>query len=343
VSVLLTGATGFLGMEVLARLLEQGEREVVAVVRARDDAHARERLDEVLRTLGVPGSDAVRAVAGDLRAEALGVRAPDVTEIIHCAASISFTLPLDEAREVNVVGTRQVLALARRLPALRRVVHVSTAYVAGAHRGVFGEDDLDVGQAFRNSYERSKHETERMLRGEATDLPLVVARPSIVVGESGSGWTPAFNVLYWPLRAYERGLLDRLPALPGGRLDVVPVDYVAAGLLDALDGDERGTVHLVAGEEAPTNAEVSRMAARALGRPEPAFDEAADLALAEAGVYLPYFDVETTFTRERAGAPPSLASYFDALIAYARRARWGKRPLSRAAASDDSQVPLRGR
>src|SRR5205085_3036978 len=115
---------------------------------------------------------------------------------------------------------------------------------------------------------------------------------------------------------------------------------VAAQLTALLERDVAGPVHLVAGEDAPTNAEVSRLAARALGRPEPAFDEAADLALAEAGVYLPYFDVETIFGRERAPAPPALASYFDALVAYARRARWGKRPVSRAAASADSQVRL---
>ena len=50
-TVFLTGATGFLGMEVLARLLEEGDREVLALVRASDDAAAERRLDDVLRTL----------------------------------------------------------------------------------------------------------------------------------------------------------------------------------------------------------------------------------------------------------------------------------------------------
>ena len=47
------------------------------------------------------------------------------------------------------------------------------------------------------------------------------------MGESDSGWTPAFNVLYWPLQAFSRGLFKELPALPTGRVDIVPVDYVA--------------------------------------------------------------------------------------------------------------------
>src|SRR3954451_23854205 len=105
-----------------------------------------------------------------------------------------------------------------------------------------------------------------MLRDEAADLPLVVARLSIVVGESTSGWTPAFNVLYWPLRAYARGLLDRLPAWPGGRLDVVAVDYVADGLVALLDDDGPGPVHLVAAERALTNRRLAQLAAETLGR-----------------------------------------------------------------------------
>ena len=91
---------------------------------------------------------------------------------------------------------------------LRRIVHVSTAYVSGRHAGEFGEGDLEVGQEFRNTYECSKYEAERLLRGVG-ELPLAIARPSIVVGHSASGWTSAFNVLYWPMRALERGLLRR--------------------------------------------------------------------------------------------------------------------------------------
>ena len=68
----------------------------------------------------------------------------------------------------------------------------------------------------------------------ASDLPLVIARPSIVVGDRYSGWTPAFNVIYWPLRAFARGMLDEVPANPDGVVDVVPVDYVADALVHLL-------------------------------------------------------------------------------------------------------------
>jgi thioester reductase-like protein len=114
--VLLTGATGFLGMEVLARLLERTDHEVVCVVRGDADA----RLEEVLATLysdGTPHRDRVQAIAGDLTGD---VAAPGPVDVVcHCAASISFDLPLDEARAINVEGTRAVLRLAREAGAGR--------------------------------------------------------------------------------------------------------------------------------------------------------------------------------------------------------------------------------
>ena len=194
-AVLLTGATGFLGMDALARLIERDDDQIVVLVRAQDDEGARERLNELLARLydAPPGGAArVRAVRGDLLEPGLGLSEQDrrwligsVERIIHCAASISFELPLEEAREINVQGVARVIELAREIAAggsLRRLVHVSTAYVSGRHSGEFAEDDLDVGQEFRNTYERSKNEAEQLLAG-ASDLPLAIARPSIVVGD----------------------------------------------------------------------------------------------------------------------------------------------------------------
>ena len=225
-TVFLTGATGFLGMEVLARLLEKGDRRVIALVRAADDAAAQGRLDDVMAKLWpdpAPYRDRARAVAGDVTADGLGLDAAtraavaeEAGAVMHCAASISFDLPLDEARRINVEGTREIIALAREVKAaggLERFIHVSTAYVAGITEGTFREDQLDAGQEFRNTYEQTKWEAEHVVN-DASDLDPVIARPSIVMGESGSGWTPAFNVLYWPIRAFSRGLFAEVPARP---------------------------------------------------------------------------------------------------------------------------------
>ena len=196
---------------------------------------------------------------------------PEIATIVHCGASISFDLPLEDARRINVDGTRAVLDLAERAGA--RVVHVSTAYVSGARPGRFGEDDLDLERPFRNSYERTKAEAELLVRGSGLDV--AVARPSIVVGESASGWTSAFNVLYFPLRAFARGLLDVVPADPDGLIDAIAVDHVVAGLL-ALHDDAAltGTYALAAGPAAVTVAELARAprapsAGRCRGSPRP--------------------------------------------------------------------------
>jgi len=356
---LLTGASGFLGLEVLARLLERGEGEVRTLIRGDDQAAADARLAAALDGLGVAGESRrrVRAVRGELTAAGLGLEdgeadrlAAEVTEVVHCAASVSFSLGLEEARAINVVGTGRVLDLARHIDQaghLERLVHVSTAFVAGRHSGRFTERDLFVDQEFRNTYERTKAEGEALVSGSASELPTVVVRPSIVVGESDSGWTPVFNVLYWPLRAFERGLLPAVPARPDARVDVVPADYVADAVVHLLRErpDVRGVVHATAGDGAITAERLLALACDAFGREMPEFVEATpELAerSEEAGRYLPYFDMDVIFDDARAREvlgpaglrAPALEDYFPAIADFAQRARWGKRPLTRAQARE---------
>jgi nucleoside-diphosphate-sugar epimerase len=340
-SVLLTGATGFLGMEVLVRLLERTSHDVLCLVRAADHDAAERRLDGVLDTLYRDASQyrsRVRALPGDLTS---GVRVPDeeIDVVCHCAASIAFDLPLEQAREINVEGTRSMLELAEAARA-RRFVHVSTAYVAGTHSGEFTEDML--GSDFRNTYEQTKCEAERLFE-DVAGMEVAIARPSIVMGESDTGWTPAFNVLYWPLRAFARGLFEQVPAKPEGRVDVVPVDYVADGIFKLVESDATGTFNLVSGPEASTCEELADLACAHFDRPRPPFVDTGESAGATAdehgAVYLPYFDMEVVFddsrTRELLGlSAPRLRTYFDTLMDYADLAKWGKRGSTREEAHE---------
>ncbi len=367
--VLLTGATGFVGMELLARYLERGRRRVVTLVRARDDLAARERIDVVLTNLfGAEAghyADRVEAVAAELTAPRLGLSsarcselAEQVTTIVHSAASVSFALPLQEAREINVEGTRRMLEFAeeaRRSPTgLERYGHISTAYVAGTHAGHFCENDLDVGQEFRNSYEQSKFEAEQLVRSHH-GLPFTILRPSIVVGDRRSGWTSAFNVLYWPLRAFARGLFTAVPGISSAPVDVVSVDYVADAIYALCDGGGAAgeTYHLTAGSSASTIGEIAQAASRYFKRPLPRVlspsewasfrggGEAERSALEGSSVYFPYFSVGTVFdeTATRARLEPlglvasPLGEYLERLLDFATRSRWGKRPIARNAAA----------
>jgi thioester reductase-like protein len=364
--VLITGATGFVGMEVLARYLERSRRRIVALVRASDDGAAAARIDGVLENLfGARAAEhrpRVQAHAAELTAPGLGLSqgvrerlACRVSTIVHSAASVSFTLPLEQARAINLEGTRRMLEFAeqaRQCGGLERYGHLSTAYVGGTHAGRFAEADLDVGQTFRNTYERSKFEAEQLVASHA-GLPYTIMRPSIVVGDRRSGWTAAFNVLYWPLRAVARGVFTAVPAVPSAPVDVVSVDYVADAVHELCEG-EGGigqTYHLTAGQNVSTFGEIAQAASRYFRRPLPQvlspseFDAwqggAVERAALEAGApYFAYFAIGTVFDQSAARArlePRGIRSsplndYLERLLDFATRSRWGKRPIARAEA-----------
>ena len=335
-AVLLTGATGFVGHEVLSRFLEAGDGTVFALVRAEDDDAAAARL---------PSHERLRAVAGDIEQPGLGLSdenvaelRSEVTTVVHCAASVSFDLPLDESRRINVDGTRRMVELAERCERLERFSYVSTAYVAGEPRALFREDQLDVGQPFRNPYELSKFEAERMLRERGADLPLQVLRPSIVVGDSRTGRTSSFNVLYGPLKAFAKGGIPAIPARRSSPVDIVPVNYVADRVHDLASSGPDGTFHLVAGRNATTVGRLLELSAEHLGKPSPAtlpprlyrrllhpWLRRRHRSLERMEVYFPYFEMRVRFDDRRLGPGPKVEGYFHRLIEFAERARWGRR------------------
>lgn len=372
-AILLTGATGFVGMALLARLLERTDRRVVLLVRAASQAEADARLGAVMDSVFDDPDrhdGRVEAVCGDLTAPGLGLGAEaeriaeEVCEIVHCAASVAFDLSLPESRSINVDGTRRVLELAERCSArgagLRRLTYVSTAYVAGDRRGWAHEGELDLGQGFHNAYERSKHEAEGLVWSSRERLPVTVVRPSVVVGERGTGWTASFNVIYGPLRAFAAGTYPVVPGRRGAIIDIVTVDHVADAILalTASPAAAGGTFHVVGGEHATTLGELAHLAAGRFERRAPRLvppriyesvlhplmlrraDPVARRRLKRTEVYFPYFSLDLRFDDRRARAlldplgirATPIGEYFDALIDFAEAARWGRIPIGRASA-----------
>ena len=335
-AVLLTGATGFVGREILSRFLARDDRQIYALVRADNDDDAAGRL---------PAHERLTAVAGDIEDPGLGLAnetgerlRSEVGTVLHCAASVAFDLPLPESRRVNVEGTRHVLDFARSCRNLERLSYVSTAYVAGEPGRLFREDELAVGQRFRNPYERSKFEAELALRRDGGDLPLQILRPSIVVGESTTGRTSSFNVLYGPLKAYARGKIPAIPARRDAPVDIVPVDYVADRVHELATGGPNGTFHLVAGRNATTVGRLLELSSEQLGRTEPVvlpprlyrrwvhpWLRRKYRGLRKMEVYFPYFSMRVRFDDRRLGPGPKVERYFHRLVRYAERARWGRR------------------
>lgn len=158
--ILLTGGSGFLGKAVLAALLRHAgdSRELVVLLRAESDAAARQRLlDDVLASdafEGLPAreirekldSGRLRAIRGDLEASGLGDPASDawsgVDTAIHCAATVSFEEPLDDALALNSFGPTRLLQRLRDSGSEPHFVHVSTAYVADRQSGKVPEDRI---------------------------------------------------------------------------------------------------------------------------------------------------------------------------------------------------------
>ena len=378
--VLLSGATGFVGMEILSHYLERTDRPIFTLVRAEDEHDAERRIRSALHLL-FGDEDAHRgrimALPGDIERPMLGLDrgslealAANVTDVIHCAASVSFSLPLDRSREINVDGTDRMLEfgeLCQERGGLEHFAYVSTAYVAGTHEGEFTEDDLDVGQDFRNSYERSKFEAEQHVRTHTDRLPIQIFRPSIIVGEQSSGWTMSFNVLYSPLKAFARGALPAIPADADAPVDVVPVDYVADAVFQLANRPaQRGaeTYHLVAGSSATTVGRLVELFASYLGRRPPVVIPPklyARLvhpllvrmrrgrkrrALEDMKVFFPYFSARVRYgdrrTRSRLAPlgvePPPVEGYYQRLIDFAVRAKWGREPVARAEGRDERQL-----
>lgn len=370
-AILLTGATGFVGMAVLSRLLERSNRHILVLVRARSKAEADARLEGVMRSsFDAPDRHAgrVEAVCGDLTEPGLGLGdsrmpiAAQVNEVIHRAASVAFDMSVEESRAINVAGTRRVLELAEACAecgsGLRRLTYVSTAYVAGKRHGWAHESELYVGQRFRNGYEQSKHEAERLVCSRRDRLPITVVRPSIVVGERGTGWTTSFNVIYGPLRAFAAGTYPVLPGRRSAVVDIVAVDHLADAILALTASSEAagGTFHIVGGQHSTTVGELVRLAASRFDRPSPRLvphpayrallhpvmlrraDAATRRRLERSEVYFPYFSLNLRFDDRHARdlldplgirATP-IEDYFDALVDFAEAARWGRAPISRA-------------
>lgn len=336
----LTGATGFLGSLTLERLIARGAR-VVALVRAADRAGARRRLRALAkRTWGdeqiVAG---VEAVAADLERDGLGLApreydalAERTDAIVHCAASVRFDLALAQAESINVAGTERVLQFAERARARGgrgRLVHVSTAYVHGRMSSMGLESGPVATPEFRNTYELTKHRAEQAVRGLSG---AAIVRPSIVVGDSLTGWTSSFSTVYMPLRALLSGALKVVPASAEAIVDLIPVDQVVDVICGLLDEPSlSGTFQAVSGSMAPTIEQLARLSYSHVGLPMTC---CVPSAVEEMGIYAPYVDVHAPFEFGRAGELGMRRTPADELVPrmldYALGADWGRKPELRA-------------
>jgi long-chain acyl-CoA synthetase len=242
--VFLTGATGLVGSYLLKILLQEGHK-VYVLARSKDNKAARTRVTEVLKfwDKNVLSRKARNLVVldGDITKKNLGLDKQktdllknEVEEIYHCAAVTQFNWPLEEIRKVNVEGTKNILNLAvkcKKNGRLKKVNHLSTAYVCGDYEGIFREDDLDVGQGFNSTYEQSKFESEKLVEEyREKGLWIDTFRPPLVLGESTTGKTITFQQsIYQLLHIWSLEIFDSFPG-KGIFINIVSLDDICLAI-----------------------------------------------------------------------------------------------------------------
>ena len=241
-----TGATGFIGSRLVAKLLEREGAVVYFLVRA----HRLPRLD-ALRARWGAGAERAIPVQGDLLRPRLGVSAADlellrgrVDHLFHLAAVYDLGASAQAQEAANVQGTRHAVDFAHEVGA-RRFHLASSISAAGLYEGVFREDMFEEAENLEHPYFRTKHESEGIVRKECRQ-PWRVYRPGIVVGDSRTGEIDKIDGPYYlfkPLQKLRRLLPQWMPfvGIEGGRLNLVPVDFVVAAMdhiahREGLDG-----------------------------------------------------------------------------------------------------------
>ena len=235
-SIFFTGFPGFLGAELLPRILARSpEHRAVCLVQAKFATLAHRRAEEI-ENAHPDLKGRIDILEGDITQPGIGLGNANglrnsVVEIYHLAAIYDLSVRREIGMRVNVEGTRHMLEFAAECPALQRFQYVSTCYVSGTHAGVFSEEDLDKGQRFNNFYEETKFlaevEVQKCMR---EGLPATIYRPAIVVGDSSTGTTQKYDGPYYIIRFLLRQpKIAILPTVGDPRkaeVNVVPRDFV---------------------------------------------------------------------------------------------------------------------
>lgn len=253
-TVLLTGATGYVGAYLLDELLRQSDCRVVCLVRAPTPAAGLGRVRQGLARYDLAPPDVderVEVVTGDLALphlgldddawDALGER---VDVVLHNGAWVNFVLPYQPLRPVNVNGTLEVLRLAtgaRTIP----VHFISTLWILatddeGLERTVFEDEVTGGSENLPNGYEQSKWVADRMVQqAMSRGLPATIHRLGLMSGESVHG---RYHQVGDFLSSFVKGCIQ-MGAMPylDQELEMVPVDFCAELVVSrVLDPAEAG-------------------------------------------------------------------------------------------------------
>ncbi|MCA1030248.1 SDR family NAD(P)-dependent oxidoreductase [Bacillus timonensis] len=268
-NILITGATGFLGTNLVKKLVQNGHLIYVL-------ARSEKKFEELIKKIEVQHRKQVIQIQGELTKKNLGLHEDflqslvgEIDTIYHTAAYLSFD---EEKREdllsINIDGTKHVLEVADTLK-VKKFIHVSTAYTLGT-RTIGTETLYPTDSTFINSYEESKCKAEHLVMSYQNSFDVTIMRPAIIIGDSETGEAGTTFGLYGILRAIEllkKKTVRKKADVASYRLlmdkytlsNIVPVDYVVNVLYLGLIYGEKNTIYHITNPTPPSNEKVFNM------------------------------------------------------------------------------------
>lgn len=230
-----TGFPGFIATELIKQLFQDQltVEHIYLLVLPSEIEKAESQINQIIENEKLDRSQ-LSIIKGDITKEKLGISLEvelesKVTHVFHLAAIYDLAVPIDIAYNVNVKGTHHVNQWIKTLPNLKRYIYFSTAYVSGTREGNILETELDVNQSFKNHYELTKFEAEKLIKEIVNDVPTTIIRPGIVKGHSETGETIKFDGAYFILNFLNKlRFFPFIPQLGDGPAEgnFVPVDYI---------------------------------------------------------------------------------------------------------------------
>ncbi|XP_014250131.1 putative fatty acyl-CoA reductase CG8306 [Cimex lectularius] len=275
-NVFLTGGTGFVGIALVEKLLRTTNvNKVYLLLRTKKGKDISERLEEFKknaifeRLVNEKGSDVfgkLVPVAGDVGEPNLGLSDSDtmiltenVNVMFHSAATLDFGANLKSTVQINLLGTRRVVELCKKIRHLNALLHVSSAFVNShmlkpqeefypVHKTAdevidFVEKSTDdqieektklfLGE-YINTYTFTKALAEQEVRNASSSFPTCIVRPSMITAswkEPVKGWTNSKNGPQGFIMGAGKGVVRRLPVNENLIADYIPVDIVVNGMI----------------------------------------------------------------------------------------------------------------
>ncbi|KAN0065680.1 hypothetical protein ACQY0O_000810 [Thecaphora frezii] len=282
-TVLLTGATGFLGGFLLHDILQNTTARVICLIRFNapyrtDRSAAMARLRRNMLDLGLWDNsmlDRIDVLPANLSRNRLGL-VPEVYEelvsrvqvVVHCAAQVNLVYPYAALRDANVEGTREILRLACLSGAT--VQYVSTNGVLPPSRTGWSESAMmpleDVPAKLLDGYCQTKWVAEQLvLEAARRGLPAKVIRIGTLSGHSETGSTNTYDLI--TALIVESLHLGVAPDIEGWHVEMTAVDFVSQGLVAIANHDdpEQHVYHL--GDPDPIDCHQLFLHLEALGYP----------------------------------------------------------------------------